>query len=353
MPTDRPTIPQLVDQGAAKFESQFQSRQMGVLARLRNSVVGIVNRVVAGGLDGLYKYADRLNRNAWPDTCDVESLPDHGARWGKPRLPASRATGTARLVGVDGSTIDLGKILQRGDGFQYVALEAGVIAAGVVDIDIEAVEPGQLGNAVAGTSLSLATPIPGVNSGASAYTEISGGSDIEDPEAWRARILARVRETPQAGAEYDFEQWALEVPGVTRAWCYPREQGAGTVVVRFVRDNDLSIIPDAGEVAAVQAYLEARDHVTSTVYAVAPIATPQNYTIQLLPDSPAIRAAVEAELRDLYRREAKPGGTMLISQEREAISVAAGENDHVLVSPSVNQAHTTGLLPTLGVITWA
>jgi uncharacterized phage protein gp47/JayE len=43
---------------------------------------------------------------------------------------------------------------------------------------------------------------------------------------------------------------------------------------------------------------------------------------------------------------------MLISQEREAISVAAGETDHVLTVPSANQAHAVGQLPMLGTITW-
>jgi hypothetical protein len=44
---------------------------------------------------------------------------------------------------------------------------------------------------------------------------------------------------------------------------YPNELGLGTVVVRFVRDLDVgSIFPDAGEVAAVQAKLDAErpDH---------------------------------------------------------------------------------------------
>lgn len=348
MPFERPKLPQLIDQGA----SEFESRLPGVLARVRNSMVGVINRVIAGALSTLYKYAEYLNDQVWPDRAAAEFLPLHGARWGKPRLPAAVATGVATFSGINGSAIALGTVVKRSDSVQYSTTAAGVIAAGVANIAIEAVEAGQLGNAAIGTELTLTSPIAGVNAVATAQSALAGGADVEAIEPWRARILSRIRKPPQGGADFDYAGWALDVPGVTRAWVYPKEQGAGTVVVRFVRDDDASLIPDAGEIAAVQAAIDLVAPVTADVFVLAPVATPQNYTIQLLPDSPAIRAAVQAELQALYRREAKPGGTMLITHEREAISTAAGETDHVMTVPAANQAHATGQLPTLGVITW-
>lgn len=348
MPLERPTLPQLIDQGAAEFESRLP----GVLARVRSSIIGVINRVMAGGFSSLYKYAEWLNDQVWPDRANAIFLPGHGARWGKNRLPAEPAVGMVQFLGVDGSPIAQGSMVQRSDGTQYATTVAGVIAAGVASIAVQAVEAGQLGNAVMATSLTLTSPIDHVNSVATAQTALAGGADVEGIEAWRARILSRIRKPPQGGADYDYVDWALEVPGVTRVWVYPGEQGAGTVVVRFVRDDDASIIPDVGEVAAVQAAIDAVRPVTATTYVLAPIATLQNFSIHLTPDTAAIRAAVEAELRELYRREAVPGGTMLISHQREAISTSAGETDHVLTVPTVNQTHTTGLFPTLGVITW-
>lgn len=348
MPVDRPKLPELIEQGAAEFESRLP----GVLPRVRNSIIGVLNRVIQGGISALYKYVEWLSDQWWPDRCSAEFLPFHGALWGKPRIGAAGANGTYGFAGVNGSVIAAGTVVQRSDGWQYTTTEAGVIALGVANIPIEAVEPGQLGNAVIGTQLTLTTPIPGVNAVGTAFTALSGGADIETIERWRARILARIRRPPQGGADYDYEGWALEVPGVTRAWAYPKEQGPGTVVVRFVRDDDASIIPDAGEVAAVQAYIGERCSVIADLYVVAPIATPQDFTIQAVPDTPAVRAAIEAEIRELYRREAKPGVTMLITHQREAISISAGETDHVMSVPSANQTHATGLLPTVGNFTW-
>jgi uncharacterized phage protein gp47/JayE len=146
--------------------------------------------------------------------------------------------------------------------------------------------------------------------------------------------------------------WALEVPGVTRAWCYPQELGAGTVTVRFVRDDDVSLIPDAGEVTAVQDYINARRPVTADVSVVAPIAVAVDLSIDVVPDTTEVRAAVEAELKDLIQREGAPGTTLLLSHIREAISIAAGEFNYTMSTPSADITHTTGQIPVLGTITW-
>ena len=199
----------------------------------------------------------------------------------------------------------------------------------------------------------MSSAVPGVNAIATAATAISGGADVEGTEAWRARILAEIRKPPQGGCKDDYVAWALSVPGVTRAWVYPGEQGPGTVVVRFVRDDDVSgPIPDAGEVATVQAAIDALRPVTANVSVVAPVPVVQNYSIALTPNTAAVQAAVMAELQQLYRNEAEPGGTMLLSHEREAVSVATGETDHVITVPAANQAHAVGQMPTLGAITW-
>ncbi len=348
MPFDRPTLPELIDQGATELESRLP----GVLARVRRSLVGVLNRVFAGGLSALYQYAEWLNKQAWPDQAEAEYLDGHGARWGKARNPATTATGSVRFTGADGVNVPITTAVQRADGQQYKTTAAGVVAGGQLIVAAESVNAGQVANADINTPLLLSTPIVGLNSAAIAYTALSGGTDIELDDAYRARILQRIRKVPQGGRVDDYVAWALEVPGVTRAWVYPGELGAGTVVLRFVRDADAGPIPDAGEVAAVQAYIDALRPVTATLSVVAPVATALNLTIQLVPNTVAVKAAVEAELQDLLLRRASPGTTLLLSQIREAISIAAGETDHVLTVPAANVVYGAGQLPVLGVITW-
>ncbi|RMG49544.1 MAG: baseplate J/gp47 family protein, partial [Gammaproteobacteria bacterium] len=213
-------------------------------------------------------------------------------------------------------------------------------------------------NADANVTLSLVSPIAGVDSSATVATGgLTGGADQETDDALRDRLRARVQNPPHGGARKDYEAWALEVEGVTRAWVFPHWTGAGTVGVFFVRDDDASIIPDAAEVQAVQDHIDALRPVTAAVTCYAPTAVPIDMTIQLSPNTTAVQSAVQAELQDLFRREANVedgngSGTLLISHIREAISRAEGEVDHVLVTPSADITLSPGEMAILGNLTF-
>jgi uncharacterized phage protein gp47/JayE len=142
---------------------------------------------------------------------------------------------------------------------------------------------------------------------------------------------------------------------VTRAWPYPQEMGAGTVTVRFMMDDSYADgIPLAADVTALQAFIDDARPVTATLYVVAPIAEPIAFEIAgLNPGTQAVKDAVEAELRDLIRREAEPEGTIPLTHFTEAISIAAGEFDHDLVSPAADVSPGTGKISTFGGITWS
>ena len=273
--------------------------------------------------------------------------------WGIGRKPAAPAIGSATLTGTNGTVISAGTRLVRSDAAEFLVDAEATVSGGTASVSLTADVAGQAGNTAAGSALSLATPIAGISADAIvAAGGLTGGADIETDDLLRARFRARVQQPPHGGAAHDYVAWALEVEGVTRAWCYAAELGLGTVTVRFVRDDDASPIPDAGEVAAVQAHIDALRPVTADVTVVAPVAVPMDFQIQLTPGTAAVKAAVEAELRDLLLREAEPGATILLSHLREAISIAAGETDHDLVSPAADVTHTTGQMATFGSITW-
>ncbi len=346
----RPTLAELIDRAIQDIEARLP----GTDARLRRSNLNVLARTHAGSIHGLYGYLDWISRQVLPDTADAEILKRWASIWGVTWKTASFAVGPVTLTGSSGSVIPAGTVLQAADG-QEVETDAEVtLAAGTATAQVTALVAGQSGNLTAATALILASPIDGVNAQAVvASGGLTGGADFETDAALRARLLARIQAPPHGGAESDYVAWALEVAGVTRAWVYPGELGAGTVTVRFVRDDDASIIPDAAEVAAMQAYLDPLRPVTAALTVVAPVAVPLNLTISLTPNTSTVQAAVTAELADLLRREAEPGGTILISHIREAISLAAGETDHALTSPVADVTHTTGQIATLGTITWA
>jgi uncharacterized phage protein gp47/JayE len=184
---------------------------------------------------------------------------------------------------------------------------------------------------------------------------MTGGSDAEIDDSLRSRLLTRIQQPPQGGDSNDYLSWALSVPGVTRAWVNSLELGAGTVTVRFMMDGTyVDGIPLSGDITTVANYIEPLRPVTAAVTVVAPVAVPLNFTITALtPSNVTIKAAVVQELTDLIAREAIPGGTIYLSHLREAVSLAAGEIDHVLTSPAANVVNTSGNISTMGTVTWA
>ena len=345
----RPDLQTLIDRAAGDIETRLP----GADARLRRSNLNVLARVHAGGVHGLYGYLDWLSQQILVDLAESEILERHASIWGIARVPAAFAVGQATATGTNGTVVPAGTIFRRADGAEYATTAEATIASSTATLTLTAIEAGQAGNASANTTLSIVTPIAGLNAAATVTASgLTSGADIEDDDSLRARVLARIQQPPHGGARHDYIAWAKEVPGVTRAWCYPQELGTGTVTVRFVRDDDASIIPDPAEVAIVQAYIDARRPVTANLTVVAPVAVPVAFQIELTPNSASVQAAVEAELRDLLLRESEPGSTILVSHIREAISLAAGETDHVLVAPAADITHTIGQMATFGSITW-
>ena len=347
MSFSRPTLTDLVTRIGNDIASRLEADEV-----LRRADAVVYGRVMAGVSHGLYGFIEWLANQVIPDTADEEFLERWASIWGVPREAAAAATGNVSFTVSSGAVISSGTLLQALDDVQYETTDDATVVALVATAPVRAVTTGAAGNRTAGQSLTLVSPIDGVKATATAG-ELSGGADIETVDALRAKLLTRIQQPPQGGCESDYETWALEVAGVTRAWCYPAELGLGTVTVRFVRDNDASLIPGVDEVATVQAYIEAVRPVTAQLTVVAPVAVPIDFSIQgLVPATSTVQAAVAAELADLLLREAVPSGTILLSHIRAAISAATDESDYVLVSPAANVTNTTGNISTMGTITW-
>jgi len=351
MPFLRPTISQIV----ARVKSDLESRLTSGSATLRRSVIAVLAIVIAGAVHLLYGAIEFFSRQIFGDQAEDEYMVRLASQFGVTQKPAGFAEGAVVFVGADGGVVPVDFVMQRSDGVLFSSTETGVIASGSVSINMKAQVAGISGNTDAAVSLNAVSPLSGVSSTATVGDGgIANGIDEESLEDFRARYLERVRRAPQGGTIPDYERWAKEVPGVTRAWGYSKYLGPSTVGLTFVQDNETDIIPDSTKVAEVQAYIDTLRPTTDDPTVFAPTSVPLNFSIQLIDvDTPAVRAAITAELADLIKREAEPAGTLKLSHIQEAISLAAGEVDHDLTSPSADVTTTAGQLTTMGTITWA
>lgn len=351
MPLSRPSLSTLVERITKDIEGRLQT----VGSVLSRSVIAVLGKVFAGAMNAQYGYIDSQVENFFPQTCDEKNL----IRWGSMRsvfrIQATYAEFSVTFSGTNGTIIPSETILKRSDGAEFQTQAEVTIASGSAVVSVIASAPGAAGNTALLVKLNLLSPIAGADGAATVGAATVIANDQEDLEAFRVRVLEALAFPAYGGNENDYVRWAKEVAGVTRAWVYKDHMGDGTVGVAFVFDGRSNIIPTTPDVTTMQNYLTApnRAPVTADVFAFAPLSNPIAFQISgLSPNNSDVRAAIEAELRDLITRDGDPEGTILISRIREAISTAAGEEDHVLVTPAANVTSGAGEIPVFGSISF-
>ena len=361
MAFDRPDLATLISRTVTDINSRFD----GTYNALRRKATAVFARVLAGMAHGLYGFIDWTARQILPDTQDDAQLLRYGAMMGVTRKPEGTSAGNLTVTGADGAIIDAGTLWQRADGVEYFATTGATIATGSATVPVRAVAAGAGGNAEAAAAVALVSPIVGVNSAAVvAAGGLTGGQDVESIDLYRQRVLERTGTYYSGANAAIYVKWAKEIAGVTRAWCYENTPAAGSVTVLFVCDDQAGgIVPDAGKIAETQDYLEEHtDPVTGQIVGRAvnvalvvdaPATQAINFTILPSPNTAAVQAAIAAELADMLRRDSEPGGDILLSHIREAISVAAGESDYVLTAPAANVSVPDGTIAIMGAMTWS
>lgn len=344
MPFETPTLPVLVSRTQSDLASDA----------LRRSDALVLSRTLAGTAYGLYGYLDWIAEQILPDTADEQTLERiANLRLSQPRKAAQPAKGSASFTAAAGRVVDVDTLMQASDGRTYRVTEGVTTVAGTNTAKLEAVDAGTLGNIDAGSVLTLIQPVEGL---VSTFTVLApglqGGIAQESIESLRARVVRSYRVIPHGGSKDDYETWALEVPGVTRAWCRRNFMGPGTVGVFFMRDGDPEPIPDADQLAEVHDYIEPLRPVTAELYVIAPVEVAVTYRIRLTPDTGAVRLAVEAQLMDLHSREAGLGDGLLLTHIREAISSSVGETDHKLIAPVADVPAAANQLLRFGGCVW-
>jgi uncharacterized phage protein gp47/JayE len=345
----------------------------GVDGLLQRAVLRVLAYAMAGLAYLHYAYQDWISRQAVPWTATDEWLSAWGALKGVLQKDATAASGQLTFSGTVGTDIPPGTSISRSDGVAYTSTADAVIGSGgTATVSITATVAGSAGNASSGTTFVLASPILGVLATGTAAGPITGGADQETTAAFRSRVLQAWANPPQGGAASDYLEWALAVPGVTRAWVSPVADGAGTVVVYFMMDqaeaahggfpqgtngvasSETRDVPATGDQLAVANYIYPLRPVTALVYAVAPAAQPLNFTINnLSPNTTAIQQGISAALADMLVALGSPGGTLYPSDIEGAIASVPGIGHFTLASPSAPVTASTGALYTLGTITYS
>lgn len=342
-----PQPDEIAERLAASYEAAFP----GATPRDPNTVLGVLSRVPALELFAAHLYLRALADELMPDTAEAW-LPRHGDVWGVPRIAAAKAVGSVVFAGTAGLALPSGIAL----GEQWVTTAAAVLdSGGAATVPVSATVTGTGGNVAAGTVLQLVSPIAGlgVQAATVATGGIAGGAAEEAAEAWRARILARIRDPGHGGSAGDYRRWALAA-GAGYVGVYGDWIGAGSVgVVVAMAEATGPRVPTSAELARIAAAIEAERPVTAQVLVLPAVLRAVPITLQVSPDTLAVRAAVLAAIAAHFVDDMGVGTALYRSRLSEAISSASGEYAHRLVAPAADEpaAATEILIP--GSITWA
>lgn len=188
-----------------------------------------------------------------------------------------------------------------------------ILAAGTWgNADITCTTKGQETNIDAGSTLSLASAPIGVNSTAIVtFGTIGGGTDAEDTESYRARVLEALGTDFGMFSAAEIKIVAKEIAGVTRIWVLEAtETGSngvlpGQVKIFFMRDNDANPFPSGVEVETVRTHIidtcKPAHTVDEDVMAAAPTALTVNFPFTAIsPDTASMRAAIRNSLAQFF-----------------------------------------------------
>jgi uncharacterized phage protein gp47/JayE len=354
MPWATPTLRQV-----RSLTRDYVLSQLGAKAMIPNSVLRIMSDAMAGLGNLAYLYLDWLAKQLMPDTAEKVWLDRFGIIWltnadgSKGRKAATYASGVVQFFGAPTTIIPIGTVLGGANVVQYQTVSAATIdASGQGTSNAIALTAGTVGNLPDGTTMTPQPGISGVDS-AALFGDMGGGVDIETDDQLRERILLRIQNPPMGGAQADYVNWALAVPGVTRAWA-ACEIGPGTMTVRFLMDDlypDNHGLPTQADIDAVNEYIDSKRPVTvKDCFVMAPILYFYDITIyNLTTDTPTVRGNIETSIANMEFARSRPGQMMYRSWVDEAISQALGEEDHELTYETTAMPGAA-YMPTVGTI---
>jgi uncharacterized phage protein gp47/JayE len=350
-------------EASQRVRGAFRQYMPGTDASLKNNFITVTGKVLAGLAHEFELRMAYLARQLFASTATGAFLARHGSDLGIFRKPATAATGVILGLGTPNKIYPAGIRFVSGDVIYVSTAPASANPNGGLVLTVQAQSTGAATNRDADGLLAPADRVLWPDLGEEwtvGSAGLGGGAEREGDESFRARILFRKRNPPGGGRLSDYEDAALSVSGVVKAWAFRQPLAPGFITVFFLFAGRPNLIPTQGDVLVVQAAIDAKRLIRiDDNVAVAPTPEPLDITIgSLTNDSTDVRTAIDASITAMLFARARPGiagDTFTLSRSwiAEAISRVSGEDRHVLQWPLDDLTYSNGHYPVLGTVTYA
>ena len=347
------------DSGTGLEPTYFTVNVDGTIPNPGDPDVPVAANGAAGGLTGTYEYLLTFL------TTEGETLPSDPSNAVTPSAQQVNLTNltiggpgtTARRIyrdkGGAGTYRLVAQISNAGTTYTDNISDATVAAGSLVPVadtahrislDGQSVETG-VGTNVAANSITTLVDVPAEVTGVTNPAAFTGGSDPEDIEEFRSRLLAYLRNA-QTGSPSDLKTWAEGIAGVETATVFPNDNlgvaTPGHVTVRIT--GEAGAVPTQAVLDAVYADLYDRDLANLVIHVASfnPVTT--NVTVDVTVGSgfvigdvtPSVQKAVTDYINSL-----NVGETFYLSGVIAVVKPLTGISDVVVTSPATNLTTAT------------
>lgn len=213
------------------------------LRKLRNNDTPLLSvavlRSLAWAVAGIaYLMGDYLTwvyMQILPQYCSLPILKLWGALLG-----LDYKTGTSTVLQIE--IKDVSALISAGtlwkslkNGIVYKSLSSVTPVNGIAILSVQAMVAGPVGNLEPDEILDITNPFDGIPDKAVVKSVLVTGSNDEETEVYRKRVLIRFKQKPQGGSFVDYFLWATGVSGIVDA--LPYVLNSGTNVIYLVAEG--------------------------------------------------------------------------------------------------------------------
>ena len=310
---------------------------------------------LAAQVCALYVQADWVLRQAFPQTAEGDYLDAHAQLRGLERKRATAAQGTVRFTAGEKADapreIPKGTVCMTAGLVRFETERAGVLEAGALtaDVPVRALEAGEAGNVSAGAISSMAVAPMGIASCTNPQP-CGGGSDGEEDEVLRERVLGTFKRLPNGANAAFYEQGALSFDQVAAAAVVARPRGVGSV---DIVPSTMSGLPDKELLGQLQAYFEERREIAVDLKVRAPRTSVVNITVQVEAregwDRAEVLSRVEKAVREWFTGRLL-GQDILRAKLGSLIYDCDGVENYAISAPAADLRVDSDVLPMLGTL---
>ena len=214
------TIKEIFDSFMSKY-TVLRSKYGDTTPLLEKSFIKTIGYAIAGIAATLWQLSVWVYKQLFPQTCELPALKFWGSLIGVEYNQGQNANLTILLNRVTASYLVSGTVYKDlNSGLIFKTVSQVNAEEGQIKTTVQCTSSGSVGNLPVDTVLNIANPLDGIPSTA-VVTEIKiEGTEDEDVEAYRKRVLYRFKYKAQGGSAADYYLWATEVSGIVDALPY-------------------------------------------------------------------------------------------------------------------------------------